>query len=79
MNALRGTVTLVSGDNLGSNYIGGFKQMSSALRKCRFCMAVASDMCEKVSGEYVTHNILYMVHDVYKSMLRCICCLHAYV
>ena len=35
----RGTLTLVSGDNLASNFIGGYKQLSSALRKCRFCMA----------------------------------------
>ena len=33
----------MSGDNLG-----GFKQLSSAIRKCRLCMATASDMCEKV-------------------------------
>lgn len=40
---MRGTVTLVSGDNLGSDFIGGYKQLSSAHRKCRFCMAV--DTC----------------------------------
>ena len=38
----------MSEDNLGSNYIGGFKQLSSAIRKCQLCMATASDMCEKV-------------------------------
>ena len=40
---------MVSGDNLAGNYIGGYKQLSSALRKCRFCMAVVKDMCEKVN------------------------------
>ena len=30
---MRGTVTLVSGDNLGSDFIGGYKQLSSAHRK----------------------------------------------
>ncbi len=45
----RGSLTLVSGDNLGSNFIGGYKQLSSALRKCRFCMATAEEMKEKVS------------------------------
>ena len=44
----RGTLTLVAGDNQGSHYIGGYKQLSSALRKCRYCMAVAEDMAEKV-------------------------------
>lgn len=47
-HTFRGTLTLVSGDNLGSNFIGGYKQLSSALRKCRFCMAVAGDMRENV-------------------------------
>ena len=44
----RGTITLVTGDNLGSQYIGGYKQLASALRKCRYCMAVSNDMKHKV-------------------------------
>jgi len=44
----RGTLALVVGDNLGSQYIGGYKQLASALRKCRYCMAVAEDMSQKV-------------------------------
>ena len=49
----RGTLTLVVGDNQGSHLIGGYKQLSSALRKCRHCMAVSEDMSQKVSGCYV--------------------------
>lgn len=33
----RGTLALVSGDNLASHYLGGYKSLSSALRKCRHC------------------------------------------
>lgn len=45
----RGTLTIVSADNLGSYFIGGYKQLSSALRKCRLCMAISSSMHEHVS------------------------------
>ena len=36
----RGTLTIVSADNPASHLIGGYRSLSSALRKCRFCMAV---------------------------------------
>ena len=55
--SFRGTLTLVSGDNLGSNFIGGYKHLSSALRKCRFCMAVAEDMREKVITYFRHQNM----------------------
>ena len=44
----RGTICVVCADNLASWSLGGFKALSSALRKCRFCMAVADDMKSKV-------------------------------
>ena len=44
-----GSITLVPGDNLASQFIGGYKSLASAHRKCRHCMAVASDMKTKVS------------------------------
>ena len=44
LKTFRGTITLVAGDNLGSQFIGGYKQLGSALRKCRYCMAVSDDM-----------------------------------
>lgn len=46
--AIRGTVTLASGDNLGSCYIGGYKAPSGALRKCRHCMATSENMSIEV-------------------------------
>lgn len=42
----RGTLTIVSADNPASHLIGGYRSLSSALRKCRFCMAV--DITESV-------------------------------
>ena len=47
-HALKGTLSLVSGDNLASHYLGGFKAPSGALRKCRHCMATTDDMQTKV-------------------------------
>lgn len=43
-----GTLSLIPGDNLASQYLGGFKAFSSALRKCRQCMAVDDDMQSQV-------------------------------
>jgi hypothetical protein len=36
--SFQGTVTYFSGDNLGSQLIGGFKEGSGANLKCRHCM-----------------------------------------
>lgn len=44
----KGTVSLVPADNLASHYLGGYKSLSSALRKCRHCMAVTEDMSTAV-------------------------------
>ena len=44
-----GTLTLVPGDNLASQYLGGYKSLASAHRKCRNCMATNKDMETKVS------------------------------
>ena len=47
--ALRGTVTTVAADNLGSHGVGGFKEGGRALRCCRHCMVPTDDMDSKVS------------------------------
>uniref|UniRef100_A0A1X7V6K4 Uncharacterized protein n=1 Tax=Amphimedon queenslandica TaxID=400682 RepID=A0A1X7V6K4_AMPQE len=44
---LNGTIWLTLADNLASHFLGGYKSLSSTLRKCRFCMAVAQDMKSK--------------------------------
>ena len=55
---VKGTIVLVSGDNLASQYLGGYKGLSSALRKCRQCMAVSEDMQTKVQ-----YSCLYNVFN----------------
>lgn len=46
---IHGAVICLLGDTPGSNFIGGFKEgVGFALRKCRRCLAVASDMREEV-------------------------------
>ena len=48
-HSLRGTIAFVSGDNLGSQLIGGFKEGAGARLKCRHCMGSAVDIQTKVS------------------------------
>lgn len=45
----RGTITVVSGDNPAACTLGGFKNLHSAFRKCRTCMATDDDMQTKVT------------------------------
>ena len=44
-----GTLTLVPGDNLASQYLGGYKSLASAHRKCRNCMTTNIDIQTKVN------------------------------
>ncbi len=45
---LGGVEYTFNGDNLASQYLGGYEGLASALRKCRQCMAVDEDMQSKV-------------------------------
>jgi len=47
-HSLRGTIAFISGDNLGSQLIGGFKEGAGARLKCRHCMGSANDIQTKV-------------------------------
>jgi hypothetical protein len=42
-----GTVSLFPADNLASQFVGGYKALNAALRKCRHCLAVQEDMESK--------------------------------
>ena len=42
--SFRGTLTIFSADNLAAWSIGGFKALTSAFRKCQFCMVTMEDM-----------------------------------
>ena len=52
MTNMRGTLLLVSADNLASHVVGGYKALHAALRKCRYCLATGDDMKTKV-GSFV--------------------------
>ena len=58
---LNGTLTIVPGDNLASQYLGGYKSLASALRKCRQCMAVNTDMQTKVPNN-LTNQLLTLMN-----------------
>ncbi len=51
----------MSADNLASQLIGGYKCLASALRKCRFCMAIDQDMQSKV---HMNFNVCSVVTDL---------------
>ena len=46
--SFRGTLAIGSADNLASQLLGGFKALSGAIRKCRYCMAGNEKMQTKV-------------------------------
>lgn len=47
--SLAGTIAFVSGDNLGSQLIGGFKEGAGAHLKCRHCMGGCNALTSKVN------------------------------
>ena len=63
---LRGTLTLGCADNLAANLMAGYKSLTSAFRKCRSCMAIATEMKTKVCNIFC-HNIIY-IRYVYSFM-----------
>ena len=46
---VNGTLILGCGDNPAANLMAGYKCLTSAFRKCRTCMATASDIQTKVA------------------------------
>lgn len=55
---IHGAVVCLCGDIPASNYIGGFKEgVGLSLRKCRRCMATATDMDVKVTTLFVYNNL----------------------
>ena len=56
---LRGTLTVVSADNPAAQLVGGYKQLHSAVRKCRDCLAVGDDMQTKVTLVHVMYELSF--------------------
>ena len=61
-----GTIAFVSGDNLGSQLVGGFKEGSGAHLKCRHCMGTTveikscvSYLVEANNSEIIVQKLLY--------------------
>jgi len=51
---LHGSLVSVSGDNLGSHAVGGFKGSCTALRPCRHCMVTYNEMKDKVDKSIIS-------------------------
>ena len=54
----QGTLAVGSADNLASQLLGGFKNLSGALRKCRYCMATFETMQTKVRVDLIPCRII---------------------
>ena len=46
--SFRGTLTVVSADNLAAWSLGGFKVLASAFHKCQYCMVTMEEMQTQV-------------------------------
>ena len=46
----RGTIAYFSADNLGAQYIGGYKQGSQSHRKCQECMVINAEIQSQVEN-----------------------------
>jgi hypothetical protein len=62
----RGTIAFFCGDNLGSQFIGGFKEGSRAHRVCRECMDTQIQISICVSVKKVASIVLlWTAFDIY--------------
>lgn len=59
VQSIRGTLAIVSGDNLSSQLLGGFKSLNSAFRRCRRCMATKETMQTKVIIFWITLTLIH--------------------
>ena len=55
----RGTIAFFCSDNLGSQFIGGFKEGSKAHRVSRECMGTQAQILICVSAKKVSSIVLY--------------------
>lgn len=67
--AFRGTLTVLSADNLAAWNIGGFKALASAFRKCQYCMVVDEDMQTKV--------LIYLLCKLHVVAVVSLCVIHS--
>lgn len=67
---IRGTIALVSADNPASAALGGFKESTSALRPCRQCTGLATDIKEMVIEFYMYTYYLLPLLCIYFSFQK---------
>ena len=72
----RGTITIVCADNLASWFLGGYKALASALRKCRFCMAIAEDMSSKVGSLCYLQSCMCVCFSFFRRNFSLVLALH---
>ena len=65
---VRGTITVLSFDNLSAQLIGGYKALHAAFRKCRYCMAIDDDMQRKVGLKHMI-MLINKSHTVFRARL----------
>ena len=66
------TLIAVSGDNIGSQFLGKFKQLASAMRQCRWCMATKDDVNTKVRISISIHTYIYVYWLIYAKVHGCL-------
>lgn len=66
---VRGAVLCVSGDNLSSHQIGGFRECFSSGLMCRFCMADRADINDHWEEKYFVHRTTSM-HERHLSFVE---------
>ena len=59
------TIFVVTGNNLGSHYIGGFLESFSGFRICRFCMATK----DQIQDCFDIDQYLPQIEESYNSQL----------
>lgn len=57
MMTIQGTIATFVADNLGSHAVGGFKEGFRALRPCRHCMVVGSEMKSQVPPNNIMSSL----------------------
>ncbi|XP_028417218.1 uncharacterized protein LOC114543833 [Dendronephthya gigantea] len=64
--SFRGSIGYISGDNLGSQLLGGFKEGSQAYRKCRECMGID----EQIQTKFLESEFELRTKDGYEIHCR---------
>ena len=60
-----GTIIFMSGDNLGSQLVGGFKEGSGANLKCRHCLGNSDEIRLMVSTRHLPHYLMLFLQIIY--------------